>query len=82
MKSETELKEHRGTAMDNAGARGVAGAGQALSFSREPESICYPGTDRVVPARQPPGEMGMEALDPLTRPTDSAARAWPGPIRW
>ncbi len=40
----------------------------------EPELLDRPASDRIVPARKRPGQMGMEALDALAGPAHTARR--------
>ena len=53
--------------------------GQASGRVR-PKPSRHPRPDHVVPAGQPPGQVGVEALDPLARAAHSPARARPGPV--
>ena len=44
------------------------------------QPLRHPRPDHVVPAGQPPGQVGMQALDPLARASHSPARTRPGPV--
>ena len=59
----------------------ITAARRAHVSGRVSSSRCrHPRPDRVVPAGQPPGQVGVQALDPLARAAHAPARARPGPV--
>ena len=61
--------------------RGVAAPPAPLGGRSEPEVRRHPLPHRVVPARQPPGQVGVQALHPLAGPPDPARRTRAAVVR-